>query len=82
MEFKVGSLERIQATCTYKKLQLVDSHILYPNGKIKLTIDTKTTFTHMEGDPLTSAKLIRDIAVLALDCPYYTVTMEEWDEIN
>ena len=75
----VGSAERIEATCAYKKVTLVDSHIIYPNGKIKLTVDTKTTFTLIEGDELIAAKLIRDIAVLALDQPYYTVTMEEWD---
>ena len=78
----IGSLERIQATCEYKKLQFIDSHILYPNGKIKVTIDTKTTFTPMEGDTLIASKLIRDIVILALDCPYYTVTMEEWDELK
>ena len=78
----IGSLERIQATCVYKKIQFVDSYILYPNGKIKVTIDDKTTFTPIEGDTLVASKLIRDIAILALDCPYYTVTMEEWDEIK
>ncbi len=78
----IGSLERIQATCAYKKLLFVDSYILYPNGKIKVTIDDKTTFTPIEGDTLVASKLIRDIAILALDCPYYTVTMEEWDELK
>ncbi len=81
----IGSLERIKATCKYKKVNLVDSHIIYPNGKIQLTIDQKdqkTTFTIIEGDELIASKLIRDIAILALDQPYYTVTMEEWDEIK
>lgn len=78
----IGSLERIKATCKYKKVNLVDSHIIYPNGKIQLTIDTKTTFTIIEGDELIASKLIRDIAILALDQLYYTVTMEEWDEIK
>ena len=78
----IGSLDRIQATCAYKKLHFIDSYILYPNGKIKVTIDDKTTFTPIEGDELVASKLIRDIAILALDCPYYTVTMEEWDELT
>jgi len=78
----VGSIDRIKATCDYKKVQFIDSHIIYPDGKIKLTIDEKTTFTLLEGDKLIASKLIRDIAILALDQPYYTVTMEEWDELK
>jgi hypothetical protein len=78
----VGSLDRIKATCDYKKVHLIDSHIIYPNGKIKLTLDKKTTFTLIEGDELYASKLIRDIALIALDQPYYTVTMEEWDELK
>lgn len=78
----IGSIDRIKATCDYKKVQYIDSHIIYPGGKIKLTIDKKTTFTLLEGDKLIASKLIRDIAVLALDQPYYTVTMEEWDELK
>jgi len=31
----------------------------------------------MEGDYLVAEKIIRDIAVLALDEPYYPVSMEE-----
>ena len=53
-----------------------DDTIYHSTGKVKVTIDTKTTFT-IEGDPLHGEQLIRDIAVLALDQPYYPVTMEE-----
>lgn len=78
----IGSLDRIQKACKIKNVDLIDSHIIYPNGKIKLTIDDKTTFTHVSGDELISSKLIRDIAILALDQTYYTVTMEEWNELD
>jgi len=75
----MSSYDRIHATCLCKKIVLKDSHIIHPTGKIKITFDTKITFTIIEGDPIYSEKLIRDIAVLALDQPYYPVTMEEWD---
>ena len=78
----VGSIDRIKAMCDYKKIQFIDSHIIYPGGKIKVTIDSKTKFTVIEGDTLIASKLIRDIAVISLDQPYYTVTMEEWDELK
>ena len=55
---------------------MTDSYIIYSNGKIKVDIDTKTIFT-IEGDRLQGEKIIRDIAVLALDQLYYPVTMEE-----
>jgi hypothetical protein len=72
----VASMDRIRATCFHKKIELNDNTITHPTGKIKIIIDTKTTFT-IEGDPLHGEQLIRDIAVLALDQPYYPVTMEE-----
>jgi len=72
----IASMDRIRATCFHKKVVLVDDTIIHATGKIKITIDTKTTFT-MEGDPLHGEQFIRDIAVLALDQPYYPVTMEE-----
>lgn len=72
----IGSIDRIHATCIHKKLVMQDSYIIHSNGKIKVDIDTKTTFT-IEGDRLHGEKLIRDIAVLALDQLYYPVTMEE-----
>ena len=72
----VASLDRIRATCIHKKLVVEGDTITYPTGTIKVTIDTKTTFT-IEGEPLHGEQLIRDIAVLALDQPYYPVTMEE-----
>jgi len=75
----IGSIDRIHASCIIKKTKLIDSHIIYPNGKIKVTIDTKTTFTLIEGDPLLFETLVRDIAVLALDEIYYPVTKEEWN---
>ena len=75
--FDIGSMDRILATCHTKKLKFQDSYILHPHGKIKVDINNKTTFTHIEGDCLISEKIIRDIAVLALDYPYYPVTMEE-----
>jgi hypothetical protein len=72
----IASLDRIRATCFHKKIAMQDDTILHSTGSIKVTIDTKTTFT-IEGDPLHGEQLIRDIAVLALDQPYYPVTMEE-----
>jgi hypothetical protein len=75
----IGSLDRIHAACLCKKLIFHDSTILHPECTIMVTMDTRTTFT-MEGDRLTAEKLIRDIAVLALDQPYYPVTMEELDK--
>ena len=72
----IASMDRIRATCIHKKVVVVDDTIIHHTGKIKVTIDTKTTFT-MEGDPLHGEQLVRDIAVLALDQPYYPVTMEE-----
>jgi len=72
----VASLDRIHATCIHKKLVVEGDTITHPTGKIKVTVDTKTTFT-IEGDPLHGEQLVRDIAVLALDQPYYPVTMEE-----
>ena len=74
--FITASLDRIRATCTHKKIAMHDDTIFYANGKIKVTIDTKITFT-IEGDTLYGEQLVRDIAVLALDQPYYPVTMEE-----
>lgn len=72
----IGSLDRIHAACICKKLIFHDFTILHPECTITVTIDTRTTFT-MQGDPLTAEKIIRDIAVLALDELYYPVTMEE-----
>ena len=72
----IASLDRIRATCFHKKIVMHDDTILHSTGSIKVTIDTKTTFT-IEGDPLHGEQLVRDIAVLALDQPYYPVTMEE-----
>ena len=72
----IASIDRIRATCIHKKVVVDDDTIIHPTGKIKVTIDTKTTFT-MEGDLLHGEQLVRDIAVLALDQPYYPVTMEE-----
>jgi len=72
----IGSLDRIHAVCLCKKIIFHDSTILLPECTITVTMDTQTTFT-MEGDRLVAEKLIRDIAVLALDQPYYPVTMEE-----
>jgi hypothetical protein len=72
----IGSIDRIHATCIHKKIEMKDSYIIHSTGKIKVDIDTKTTFT-IEGDRLQGEKLIRDIAVLALDQLYYPVTMEE-----
>lgn len=77
--FPMGSFERICATCGFKKVDLIDSYIIHPTCKIKITIHDKITFSIIEGDVVFSKKLIRDIAVLALDQPYYPVTMEEWD---
>lgn len=79
--FPMSSLDRIHATCICKKVVLKDSHIIHPTGKIKITLNKKITFTHIEGDQLYSEQLIRDIAVLALDQPYYPVTIEEWDGV-
>jgi len=73
----IGSIDRIRATCIHKKVDMKDSYIIHPNGKIKVDIDKKTTFS-IEGDRLQGEKIIRDIAVLALDQIYYPVTMEEW----
>ena len=72
----IGSLDRIHATCIHKKIDMNESYIIHSTGKIKVNIDTKTTFI-IEGDRLQGEKLIRDIAVLALDQLYYPVTMEE-----
>ena len=72
----VASMDRIRATCFHKKIDMHEDTILYSTGKVKVTIDTKTIFT-IEGDPLHGEQLVRDIAVLALDQPYYPVTMEE-----
>jgi len=72
----IGSLDRIHATCIHKKIDIKESYIIHSTGKIKVNIDTKTTFI-IEGDRLQGEKLIRDIAVLALDQLYYPVTMEE-----
>ena len=72
----IASLDRIRATCFHKKIVMHDDTILHSTGSIKVTINTKTTFT-IEGDPLHGEQLVRDIAVLALDQPYYPVTMEE-----
>jgi len=72
----VASIDRIRATCIHKKVVVEGDTIIHHTGKIKVTIDTKTTFT-MEGDLLHGEQLVRDIAVLALDQPYYPVTMEE-----
>ena len=72
----VASLDRIRATCIHKKIDMQNDTILHPTGTIKVTIDTKTTFT-IEGDPLHGEQIVRDIAVLALDQLYYPVTMEE-----
>ena len=72
----IASLDRIRATCIHKKIIMQEDTILHATGKIKVTIDTKTTFT-IEGDPLHGEQLVRDIAVLALDQLYYPVTMEE-----
>ena len=72
----IGSLDRIHATCIHKKIDMKESYIIHSTGKIKVNIDTKTTFI-IEGDRLQGEKLIRDIAVLALDQLYYPVTMEE-----
>jgi hypothetical protein len=72
----VASIDRIHATCIHKKIELNDNIITHPTGKVHLHIGTKTTFT-IEGDLLHGEQLIRDIAVLALDQPYYPVTMEE-----
>jgi hypothetical protein len=72
----IASLDRIRATCVHKKIIMQEDTILHATGKIKVTIDTKTTFT-IEGDTLQGEQLVRDIAVLALDQLYYPVTMEE-----
>ena len=72
----IASLDRIRATCFHKKIDMQNDTIFHPTGTIKVTIDTKTTFT-IEGDPLHGEQIIRDIAVLALDQLYYPVTMEE-----
>ena len=72
----IASLDRIHAACLCKKLVFHDFTILHPECTIVVTIDTRTTFS-IEGDRLAAEKLIRDIAVLALDQPYYPVTMEE-----
>jgi len=72
----IGSLDRIHATCIHKKVDMKESYIIHSTGKIKVDIDTKTTFI-IEGDRLQGEKIIRDIAVLALDQLYYPVTMEE-----
>ena len=72
----IASMDRIRATCIHKKLTMQEDTILHATGKIKVTIDTKTTFT-IEGEPLHGEQLVRDIAVLALDQLYYPVTMEE-----
>jgi hypothetical protein len=72
----IASLDRIHATCIHKKIDMNGDTITYPTGSIKITIDTKTTFT-IKGDPLHGEQLVRDIAVLALDQLYYPVTMEE-----
>ena len=72
----IASLDRIRATCIHKKVDMNGDTITHPTGSIKITIDTKTTFT-IEGDPLDGEQLVRDIAVLALDQLYYPVTMEE-----
>lgn len=72
----IASLDRIHAACLCKKLIFHDSTILHPECTITVTINTQTTFT-MEGDRLAAEKIIRDIAVLALDELYYPVTMEE-----
>ena len=72
----IGSLDRIHATCIHKKIVMKESYIIHSTGKIKVNIDTKTTFI-IEGDRLQGEKIIRDIAVLALDQLYYPVTMEE-----
>ena len=72
----IASIDRIRATCFHKKIVMQDDTIFHSTGSIKVSIDTKTTFT-IEGDPLHGEQLIRDIAVLALDQPYYPVTMEE-----
>jgi hypothetical protein len=72
----IASLDRIRATCIHKKVDMNGDTITHPTGSIKITIDTKTTFT-IEGDPLHGEQLVRDIAVLALDQLYYPVTMEE-----
>ena len=72
----IASLDRIRATCFHKKIAMQNDTIFHSTGSIKVTIDTKTTFT-IEGDPLHGEQLVRDIAVLALDQPYYPVTMEE-----
>jgi len=53
-----------------------DCTILHPECTITVTIDSRTTF-RIEGDYLVAEKIIRDIAVLALDEPYYPVSMEE-----
>ena len=74
----VGSIDRIQATCKHKKVEWKDSYILHTTGKIKVTIDKKTTFT-LEGNLVHGELLVRDIAVLALDQPYYPVTITEWE---
>jgi len=72
----IGSYDRIHAACLCKKIVFHDFTILDPEYTIVVTIDTQTTFT-IQGERLAAEKTIRDIAVLALDEPYYPVTMEE-----
>ena len=72
----IGSLDRIHAACICKKLMFHNYTILHPECTITVTIDTQTTFS-IEGERLAAEKLIRDIAVLALDELYYPVSMEE-----
>ena len=65
-------MDRIAWASKAKGAKLLIQH---PSCTIQLIVET-LTFEHVSGDNIVSAKLIRDIEVLALDKEYYPVGNE------
>jgi hypothetical protein len=65
-------MDRIAWACKSKGMNLVIQH---PSCSIQILIDP-IRFIPISGDPIESAKLIRDIEVLALDKDYYPIDEE------
>ena len=65
-------MDRIVWACKAKGAKILIEH---PTCTIQLIVES-LRFEHVSGDVIESAKLIRDIEVLALDKDYYPVGEE------
>ena len=76
----MNTFQRICSTCKVFGLTFTttENKIAASSPQCMLVIHIpKIEFEYVSGDKLAYSKLVRDISVLALDKPYYYVTMEE-----